>query len=605
MSIKLKVLLLSILGPTLLAILVFAYAMQSIWKSEEEAVLQSARGIVSMAESARQEMALKFNGVIKPLDEISRDKLVDAVPIITAIKMARQNASKLGYRFRVPKYSPRNPENTPNELEKTALDKIKSQGLTELVVRQPDAIHYFKPIALTAECMYCHGDPKGAPDPIGGIKEGWKEGEIHGAFEIIYSLDDAVKRTQNAAFAIGAATIIILVLIVCAVWFIMRNSLVNPLLRLQIFAHQISEGELDTQPKGSFKAELQALERSLTAMVSRLKEKILFSEQKTAEAEESEARAQQHAQEASDARDDALKSRAAGMVEAANMLDSVVGSVTSASQEISAQVEQSSNFALSLSNSMNSVAAAMEQMNTSVQEVSTNAAQASSSSELVKVNANKELGEVRNMVEAIKSVQTIADGLKTGMSELGQKAEDIGKIMNVINDIADQTNLLALNAAIEAARAGDAGRGFAVVADEVRKLAEKTMLAVTEVGDAIKAVQQGTRNNVSGVDVAVEAISKVNDMAEGTGEAISQITLHVNEMADQIQAIARAVDEQTHASAEITQAISAADQNTSETSAALQEISTALIDLSQQSQVLESLITKLRNGAKQITAKFD
>ena len=605
MSIKLKVLLLSILGPTLLAILVFAYAMQSIWKSEEEAVLQSARGIVSMAESARQEMALKFNGVIKPLDEISRDKLVDAVPIITAIKMARQNASKLGYRFRVPKYSPRNPENTPNELEKAALDKIKAQGLTELVVRQPDAIHYFKPIALTAECMYCHGDPKGAPDPIGGIKEGWKEGEIHGAFEIIYSLDLAVERTKKTAVAIGTETVVILILIVCAVWFIMRNSLVNPLLRLQTFARQVSEGELDTQPKGSFKAELQALERSLTAMVSRLKDKILFSEQKTAEAEESEARAQQHAQEASEARDDVLKSRAAGMVEAANMLDGVVGSVTSASQEISAQVEQSSNFALSLSNSMNSVAAAMEQMNTSVQEVSTNAAQASSSSELVKVNANKELGEVRNMVEAIKSVQTIADGLKTGMSELGQKAEDIGKIMNVINDIADQTNLLALNAAIEAARAGDAGRGFAVVADEVRKLAEKTMLAVTEVGDAIKAVQQGTRNNVSGVDVAVEAISKVNDMAEGTGEAISQITLHVNEMADQIQAIARAVDEQTHASAEITQAISAADQNTSETSAALQEISTALIDLSQQSQVLESLITKLRNGAKQITAKFD
>ena len=605
MSIKLKVLLLSILGPTLLAILVFAYAMQSIWKSEEEAVLDSARAIVSMAESARQEMALKFNGVIKPLDEISRDKLVDAVPIITAIKMARQNASKLGYRFRVPKYSPRNPENTPNELEKAALDKIKSQGLTELVVRQPDALHYFKPIALTAECMYCHGDPKGAPDPIGGIKEGWKEGEIHGAFEIIYSLDDAVKRTKNAALAIGAATVVILVLIVCAVWFIMRNSLVNPLLRLQTFARQISEGELDTQPKGSFKAELQALERSLTAMVSRLKEKILFSEQKTAEAEESEARAQQHAQEAAEARDDALNSRAEGMLEAANMLDGVVGSVTSASQEISAQVEQSSNFALSLSDSMNSVAAAMEQMNTSVQEVSTNAAQASSSSELVKANANKELGEVRNMVEAIKSVQNIADGLKTGMSELGQKAEDIGKIMNVINDIADQTNLLALNAAIEAARAGDAGRGFAVVADEVRKLAEKTMLAVTEVGDAIKAVQQGTRNNVSGVDVAVEAISKVNGMAEGTGEAISQITLHVNEMADQIQAIARAVDEQTHASAEITQSISAADQNTSETSAALQEISTALIDLSQQSQVLESLITKLRNGAKQITAKFD
>ena len=63
----------------------------------------------------------------------------------------------------------------------------------------------------------------------------------------------------------------------------LRNSLVTPLIRLQNFAREVSEGELDTQPHGTFKAELQALERALTAMVVRLKEKILFSEQKTAE----------------------------------------------------------------------------------------------------------------------------------------------------------------------------------------------------------------------------------------------------------------------------------------------------------------------------------
>ena len=283
MSIKFKVLLLSIIGPTLLAITIFAYAVQSIWTSEEEAVVHSAKGIVSMAESARNEMALKFDGVIKPFAEIPREKLVDAVPIITAIKMARQNANKLGYRFRVPKYSPRNPENEPNALEKAVLDQIKAKGLQELVVRQPDAIHYFKPITLTAECLFCHGDPKGSPDPIGGTKEGWKVGEIHGAFEIIYSLDEAVAKTQKAAIAIGAATAAVLILIICAVWFIMRNSLVTPLIRLQNFAREVSEGELDTQPHGTFKAELQALERALTAMVVRLKEKILFSEQKTAE----------------------------------------------------------------------------------------------------------------------------------------------------------------------------------------------------------------------------------------------------------------------------------------------------------------------------------
>ena len=85
MSIKSKVLLLSIIGPTLLAITIFVYAVQSIWTSEEHAVIHSAQGIVSMAESARNEMAQKFNGVIKPLEKIPRDKLVEAVPIITAI----------------------------------------------------------------------------------------------------------------------------------------------------------------------------------------------------------------------------------------------------------------------------------------------------------------------------------------------------------------------------------------------------------------------------------------------------------------------------------------------------------------------------------------
>ena len=76
MSIKFKVLLLSIIGPTLLAITIFFNAVQNIWTSEEQAVIHSAKGIVSMAESARNEMAMKFDGVIRPFGEIPRDKLI-------------------------------------------------------------------------------------------------------------------------------------------------------------------------------------------------------------------------------------------------------------------------------------------------------------------------------------------------------------------------------------------------------------------------------------------------------------------------------------------------------------------------------------------------
>jgi methyl-accepting chemotaxis protein len=199
-------------------------------------------------------------------------------------------------------------------------------------------------------------------------------------------------------------------------------------------------------------------------------------------------------------------------------------------------------------------ATAMEQMNASVLEVAQNAGLAAGSADEAKAKARQGSDMVRQVVAAIEDVKAMAETLRTDMADLGKTAQDIGRVLDVISDIADQTNLLALNAAIEAARAGDAGRGFAVVADEVRKLAEKTMTATREVGQAIAAVQQAAQRGNQETVKAAEAVSRSTALAEQAGEALAAIVGMVDSTADQVRAIATAAEEQSATATEISRA---------------------------------------------------
>jgi methyl-accepting chemotaxis protein len=179
------------------------------------------------------------------------------------------------------------------------------------------------------------------------------------------------------------------------------------------------------------------------------------------------------------------------------------------------------------------------------------------------------------------------------MSRLGQQAEDIGRILDVISDIADQTNLLALNAAIEAARAGEAGRGFAVVADEVRKLAEKTMRATSEVENAIEGIQDGATSNVHNVDEAVKAVQEANDLAKSSGEALQRIVELSIHTADEVRSIATAAEEQSSASEEISAAVEDISRVTRDTSEGMKQSSQAVNELAGLAHELDVLISEM------------
>ena len=348
----------------------------------------------------------------------------------------------------------------------------------------------------------------------------------------------------------------IVALMLLVAWYVTR-VICSPLRQLTGAADEVAKGRLDTKINLDPRCprEIRALDASLGQMIGNLRERIDEAARKSEEATVAVEEATVAQREAEEARQQAESAKKDGMLAAAGQLEGIVEILSSASTELSAQIEQSDQGAHEAAGRVSEAATAMNEMNATVQEVARNATSASAASADTKEKAQAGSAIVEKAVHGIEQVRQLSLELKDDMGQLNEHAQAITQIMNVISDIADQTNLLALNAAIEAARAGDAGRGFAVVADEVRKLAEKTMASTNDVSNAIRAIQESTSKSMASVDNAVRRIEEATDYANQSGSALEEIVATVEVTADQVNAIATASEEQSAASEEINQSI--------------------------------------------------
>ncbi|WP_243362198.1 methyl-accepting chemotaxis protein [Fundidesulfovibrio terrae] len=399
--------------------------------------------------------------------------------------------------------------------------------------------------------------------------------------------DSAVGWQTGVGSAVTLAAVVLL-------WFF-SGGIVRPIRKSADFAGSVAEGDFTKVLDVRQSDEIGMLADALRTMVENLKKMIHQAEQKGQEAEEEARKANDAMAEAEQARKQADQAQREGILAAANKLVDVVERLTSASDQLSGQIEQAARGSTIQKSRAEEAATAMSEMNSTVLEVARNALHASEGTDNAKKMAQEGADVVRQVVEAIRDVQTQAERLKENMSALGRQAEGIGQIIDVISDIADQTNLLALNAAIEAARAGDAGRGFAVVADEVRKLAEKTMSATNEVGNTIREIQNGARTNITSMDDASKAVDKATNLANKSGESLKEIVSIVEVSSDQVRAIATASEEQSAASEEINRSVEEVNQISSETVQAMEQSAQAVVELANQAQVLRGLIEEMQS----------
>ena len=243
-------------------------------------------------------------------------------------------------------------------------------------------------------------------------------------------------------------------------------------------------------------------------------------------------------------------------------LKTALGRVNEASEELVEQTFLSQEAVNSTQAEMkqqrlaiDSIAAAIEEMTSKVCDVARNTSEASIAATTADQIAIDSRTIIDKTVTMINAMSERVEDTKGCISAVEKQSQAIGDVINVIRSIAEQTNLLALNAAIEAARAGEQGRGFAVVADEVRSLAARTQGSTSDIEDMITALQSSTEETVQAMNISAQQASASMEQTTHATEALDKIAQQVSLINDLNTMIAKATEEQSAASREITQKV--------------------------------------------------
>ncbi|WP_425614084.1 methyl-accepting chemotaxis protein [Anatilimnocola sp. NA78] len=275
-----------------------------------------------------------------------------------------------------------------------------------------------------------------------------------------------------------------------------------------------------------------------------------------------------------------LTATADDLTQNANGTTQQSATVAAAAEEMSTNMRSMAGSTEEMSTNVKTVASAIEEMTASISEIAKNA----ESSSTVAGQA-ADLADISNKKVAL----------------LGEAASEIGKVIDVIQDIADQTNLLALNATIEAARAGEAGKGFAVVASEVKELAKQSAAATDSIRQRIQAMQGSTTETVGAIAEISAAIKNVNNVARSIAAAVEEqsiatkeISRNVAQTATAASTVSRGVTESAAACQEITRTIASVDSAAKNTAAGATQTKASGTQLFQLAGKLNSLVTEFQ-----------
>ena len=465
-------------------------------------------------------------------------------------------------------------------------------------------------------------EQKKEDEPIGQLSE-----MVNGAVK------DADKSDKFASSAIYGVTLIGMFVMVGAGFFIARRvsqSITQPLAQLITVSTQISDaGDLDQRVDIRGEDEVAKLSLTFNNMVLYLREMAGLSQSISG----GDLSVEINPRSNRDTLGNAFREMTLGLSSLVKNVRDSASQVASGSNQVASASDESAKISVQAASAIDEVTSTMHEMSINVQNmVKSTQLQASNVSE-TSASIDEMVASIQRVADTAKvlldisqrsrdevhsgisTMEKATDGLSrinTAISSsaeiiaaLGQRADDIGKIIEVIDDLAEQTNLLALNAAIEAARAGEHGLGFAVVADEVRKLAEKSAQSTREISELIQSIQKEARKAVDNMEKSTSIVNEGITLGSDLSSALRKISSVVAEVYKFAQEIGAATNEQSHGSSQIAKATTRLNEITHEINSSVEEQASGAQAVVRAMEKMRELVQRSSSGSTELAASAE
>jgi len=251
----------------------------------------------------------------------------------------------------------------------------------------------------------------------------------------------------------------------------------------------------------------------------------------------------------------------------------LVTTINETSERVSSSAQESRATAMHLAEAsehqadqISDAAGWVKTMTEAIDQMSSHASESAEVAQGSTETAGKGADTVRRSIEGMDGIREQIQETSKRIKRLGESSQEIGDIVELIDDIADQTNILALNAAMQAAMAGEAGRGFAVVADEVQRLAERSSNATKQIEALVKTIQADTNEAVRSMETSTTGVVRGAKLAEDAGDALMEIENVSNYIAEITRKIAVSAEKQSSEAGKISNTMSVIQEITTQTS---------------------------------------